>query len=336
MALGVAHFLVDASSNFIMARLLGACAASKVVLLLVAYNFLAFALQAPIGFATDRWRAPRPAMCVGLLLAATAMLVLGQAMWIPLVLTAVGNALFHVGGGTIASLATWRRASGPGLFIAPGAIGVVLGAAAGRSLPAAFTPILVGLLVAAPLGTLLRTTAVRVAVARPTGGRPAVVLALLLFAIAGRSLLGARLGGQLSQTLGIGLPLAIAAFSGKALGGLVGDRVGWTRTAVVAMILSSLLLLVGRHTSWAAVGSMLFFQAVTSITLTALYLVLPTRVGLAFGLASLSLFVGSLPVLFGLDLTLGGPVPFDSLLALLTTVAAWRALTLLDRSATLK
>jgi hypothetical protein len=76
---------------------------------------------------------------------------------------------------------------------------------------------------------------------------------------------------------------------------------------------------------------MFFFQAVTAITLAALYRILPTRVGLVFGCASCAFFVGALPVLLGLDLADFGPVPVDSLLALLTTVAVWRALVLIDR-----
>jgi len=327
IALGVGHFLVDASSNFIMARLLAASAASELVLLLLAYNFIAFALQAPIGFLTDRWRAARPAMCVGLLLAAAAMLVLDQATWIPLLLTGIGNALFHVGGGTIASVATWGRASGPGLFIAPGALGVVLGATAGRTVPAAFMPILVGLLVAAPLGTLAQTGELRRDEPRGMSkqSRAWRAIALLLFAIAGRSLLGARAGGQLSQAFGVGVPLALAALSGKAMGGLFADRIGWAKVAVVAMVSSSLLLLVGRGIGWVGLASMFLFQTVTSITLAALYRVLP-RVGLAFGLASLALFVGALPVLLRLDLGLAGHLPVDFLLALATTLALWRAL----------
>ena len=334
-ALGVVHFLVDASSNFVMARLLRVCAPADLVLLLVAYNFLAFALQPLVGLAADRLRAPRAVMCAGLLLTAAAMLALDQALWLPVLLTGLGNALFHVGGGTIASLATWGRASGPGLFIAPGAIGVVVGAAAGRSVPAALWPIFLGLLAAALLGARVRasgppsTEVARLASAPPAGGK--WVLVLLLLAIAGRSLLGARVGGQLTLQFGIAFPLAVAAFSGKALGGLIGDRVGWKRTAVSSMMLACLLLLAGPHNAWAATFGMLCFQVVTAITLAALYRVLPTRVALVFGCASLALFVGSLPVLLGFDLAGFAPVPVDSLLALLTTIAVWRALARVDR-----
>lgn len=332
-ALGVVHFLVDASSNFVMARLLRICAPADFVLLLVAYNFLAFALQPLAGLGADWLRAPRAVMCAGLLLTAAAMLALDQTLWLPVLLTGLGNALFHVGGGTIASRATWGRASGPGLFIAPGAMGVVVGAAAGRNGSLALWPIFLALLAAAPLGARLPASGpsgpARASVPLPTGAKE--ILVLLLLAIAGRSLLGARVGGQLALHLGIALPLAVAAFSGKALGGLIADWVGWKRTAVPSLILSSLLLLAGQRSAWAATGGMLCFQAVTAITLAALYRILPTRVALVFGCASAALFVGSLPVLLRFDFTTFAPVPVDSLLALLTTIAVWRALALIDR-----
>jgi FSR family fosmidomycin resistance protein-like MFS transporter len=239
VVLGAVHFIVDASSNFVVARLLRNCPASDFVLFLLAYNFLAFALQPLVGLAADRLRAPRGVLGLGLLLSAAAMVSLDQHPLIPLVLTGLGNAMFHVGGGTIASLATWGRATGPGLFIAPGALGVVLGAAAGRSLPLFWWPIFLGLLVTAPLGALLPVNRSPRAESLPIApaSRGMVVFLLLLFAIAGRSLLGARVSGQQALQLGMALPLAIAALSGKALGGLVADWAGWTRTALISLTL---------------------------------------------------------------------------------------------------
>jgi MFS transporter, FSR family, fosmidomycin resistance protein len=136
--LGAVHFLVDASSNFVMARLLRECPAPELISLLVLYNLFAFALQPLVGLAADKLRATRGVMSIGLLFVAAAMVLGDDAGSWPIVTTGLGNAAFHVGAGIIASRATPGQAKGLGLFIGPGAVGVVVGAAAGRSYPAAF------------------------------------------------------------------------------------------------------------------------------------------------------------------------------------------------------
>ncbi len=330
--LGAPHLVVDASSNFVMMILLRPAPPSRVMTLLVAYNFAAFALQPLIGLASDRLRQPRTVMCLGLLLVAAAMLVLEGPFWWPLALTGLGNALFHVGAGTIASVATTGRASGPGLFIAPGAIGVALGVVAGRSAPWAFWPIFVTLLGFAVLGARVPSPEPpQVREAPPTEGAGAI-LSMLLLAIAIRSLLGLRVVGALSAHASWVVPLAAAAFAGKALGGVAADLAGWKRTAVGCLLVSSVLLVFADRGAWVAAAALLCFQGVTAITLGALYVVLPGRISLCFGLACLALFVGGLPPLLHVGLPTLGPVPPEPLLAVVSALAVWRALALLERT----
>lgn len=333
LLLGIAHLVVDASSNFAMMILLRPASFSDAVGLLVAYNFGAFALQPLVGWATNRLGKPRAALSIGLILAAAALLCLDLPRWVPLLLTSLGNALFHVGGGALASLSTEGRASGPGVFIAPGAIGVALGAAAGESAPAALWPLFSALLVFAVLGGMLRCreTPTAEAAAAPSRreGAEAIVF-LLLFAIAARSLLGARALSQLRIHPGWALPLAAAAFAGKAFGGWIADRFGWKRVAVASLLLSSALLAAAGRSVFVAVSAMICFQAVTSITLSALYKAIPGRIGFAFGLACLAIFVGAFPLLIRVDWAALGVIPVDPLLALASLLAVWRSLSLLE------
>lgn len=329
LLLGAAHLLVDASSNFVMMQVLGPSDPADVVGILVAYNLAAFALQPAAGLLVDRLRRPRAAMCLGILLAAAALLVSDLPAWLPVGLTGLGNALFHVGGGTLASRATPGRAAGPGLFIAPGAVGVALGTLAGRTLPGASGPLFVALLAFAIAGGLVPAREPD----RPASPSPAaapagsgVLLALLLAAIALRSFLGARVAATLGIQEGWVLPLAVAAFTGKALGGVVADRLGWTRTAVVALLLSSALLALADRGPALAALAMVFFQAVTAVTLGALYRVLPGRTATAFGLASLAYLAGGFPLLVRVDLSALDGVPLNALVALASVAAVWHAL----------
>ena len=338
LTLGIVHFVVDASSNFVVARLLHAYQTSDWVALLFLYNLLAFALQPLAGLATDLLRAPRGVMAAGLLIASAAMVLGDAAGVLALVLTGIGNSLFHVGAGTIASNATRGRAIGPGIFLGPGAIGVVLGAAAGRSWPSAFWPLLVSLVVFAPVGISLPDPKARSDRALDTQAqvpeRSSAILCLLLLAIAFRAFLGARIGSQLVPHAGPSLvfALAIAACVGKVLGGTIADRVGWKRSAIGFLLASALLVSSSDAGTWVGLCGVALFQAVTSITLASLYRVLPTSMGLGFGLACLALFVGSLPVLFRVDLGWLERAPLNALVSVLSAVAVWGALHWLEDS----
>ena len=335
--LGVVHFVVDASSNFVMAGLLRTRDTAELVTLLFLYNALAFALQPLVGMVTDNWRAPRGVMSAGLLLAAAAMVVAGDAGFVAIVLTGFGNALFHVGAGTLASDSTHARAAGLGIFIGPGAVGVVAGAAAARSYPSAYWILLGALVALAPLGGLLPIAEASKhelhAIEVSTPPRSTSISLLLLAAIAGRAFLGARVGVAVAHQFAGSLvfALAVAACLGKVCGGLLADRAGWKRSSLAFLMTSSLLLFWGTASLWAVLGGIALFQAVTSITLAALYRLLPNHTGAAFGLACLALFVGSLPALLRLELGYLERAPVNALVALLSAIAIWFALWLLDQ-----
>ncbi len=335
--LGVVHFIVDAASNFVVVGLLGTRNTAEVVVLLFVYNALAFALQPLVGVMTDKWRAPRGAVSGGLLLAAAAMVGSDDASGLAIVLTGVGNALFHVGAGTLVSRSNPGRAAGLGIFIGPGAVGVVAGATAARSFPGAHWILLAVLLALAPLSAFLPSAECskdqRHETAAPPPPHSTGILLLLLAAIAGRAFLGARVGATLAHQFAASLvfAFAVAACLGKIFGGLLADRTGWRRSSIALLIAASLLLSGGKASLWRVLGAIGLFQAVTSITLAALYRVLPRHTGVAFGLACLALFVGSLPALLRLELLRWQSAPLDTLVALASAAAIWFALGLLDQ-----
>ncbi|MBI4861090.1 MAG: hypothetical protein HY815_12665, partial [Candidatus Riflebacteria bacterium] len=127
--LGLAHAVVDLATVATVYVEVGLARLpwETVVLAIVAYDGLAFGLQLPIGLLSDRHRVYRPVMFAGLSLT-LAGLCLGVS-W-PLtacVIAGVGNALFHVGAGALVLVLARGRATEPGLFVAPGALGLTLG-----------------------------------------------------------------------------------------------------------------------------------------------------------------------------------------------------------------
>ena len=162
-----------------------------------------------------------------------------------------------------------------------------------------------------------------------------LVLFLLLFSIVVRSLVG-RAGGYLCpRAFAVGVGFACAAFAGKALGGIVSDRLGWLETGVGALVLAAPLVAFGGSHAAAVTVGLFLVQTTMPVTLAATAALLPGRPGTAFGLASLAYIAGFLPTLSGAAKALYGPPAFLALI-LLSAAALYAALRLLRGAVPMK
>lgn len=345
--LGLAHAAVDASSGVVLGQWLPEVDPARLVLYFVLYDACAFALQPLFGMVGDRLARPRALALAGIGLALAALLVPSATPWLPVVVTGVGNALFHVGAGVMASTATPERAAGCGVFIGPGSIGVLVGMLAGAAdaspegLPG------LGLATAWPFATALVASLAVVLALAPgaaawpppprrtprSGGLGVVVAALLLTAIGVRAFVGFAALDAVAGVAHAGIVLALAAFLGKTVGGLVADRWGWRRTSTAALAGAALIFLVDGDSLAVAAAGVVLFQVVTGVTLAGLYGVWPRWIGLGFGLACLALVLGGLPFIAGWHVetrVLVDPALVSGL-TLVAAAAIWGALALLPR-----
>jgi len=102
-------------------------------ILVILYNVLAFGIQALLGFAVDFFKSPRLAVLLGCILTSSSAFTFIYFPVLAVVLAGIGNALFHVGGGSICLNLTPKKASAPGIFVAPGALGLMIGTLLGRN-----------------------------------------------------------------------------------------------------------------------------------------------------------------------------------------------------------
>lgn len=84
---------------------------------------------------------------------------------------------------------------------------------------------------------------------------------------------------------------------GKAVGGYFADRFGAKKVGVWASLLSIPFLLVGNRIMWISIIGVFLFSLIMSITFGMLLSVIRNNPGLAFGVMTLGLFIGMLPVL---------------------------------------
>jgi len=295
---GLAHAVVDALSAGVVitawqeaALTSGAAAGTYFVL----YNALAFGAQPLIGLLVDAARQPRTAAMIGCGLTAASAPLFAWQPWLAVVVIGLGNATFHLGAGSIALQLTPRRAAAPGIFVAPGAIGLFAGTLLGRAGTFVAWPFLLAL---ACLGLAM------VALPRPAtpGARPpwppgvVVTLALVLTCIAVRSLVGFAVVMPWKSPFPFAVAALVVVVLGKALGGVVADRVGWGRTAVGALALAAPLLAFGPNEAPAGSLGLFLVNLTMPVTLVATANLLPGRPAFAFGLSCLALEVGAWPV----------------------------------------
>jgi FSR family fosmidomycin resistance protein-like MFS transporter len=226
--------------------------------------------------------------------------LVGFSPWIMAILLGLGNALFHVGGGSISLDLTPYRASAPGIFVAPGAFGLVVGTMAGRS--GSFNP-----LIAIAALVLICAILIKLDPERGEEGeklswsdnrsKAGLALALILFVIAGRALVGFSFAFPWKQDVLLGIILAAAVAAGKGVGGILADRFGFTEIALIGLIISVPFFMLGANMAAIAITGVFLFQFTMPVTLAAVYRIFPNRPGFAFGLPCLFLLIGTLPAL---------------------------------------
>ena len=317
----VTHAVVDGTcaAIFFWAVTAGLMGGTSVLYAALAYNALAFALQPILGLAIDRLDAPRAAGVVGCLVTAAAVpLALSAHLVLPaLVIAGLGNAVFHLGGGIVSLRHSPGKATAPGIFVAPGAAGLFIGAAVARAGGPIwlFAPLLVAL--AALVGLCGRSRpAPSAAVGRSarSGAGPGVASAVLLVlaVVALRAFAGGAVGFTWKAAPALAIAVVVAVVAGKVLGGIVADRLGLRVAGVGALAVSVPLLVLGYGTPLAGLAALLALNMTMPITLVAMADPLPGHEGFAFGLTCLALFVGAVPLLVGIGVGLG-PVPMVAL-----------------------
>ncbi|MDR2179632.1 MAG: hypothetical protein LBP21_04950 [Synergistaceae bacterium] len=357
----VAHALVDAVCASILTSLtfFGGLNSERALLLYLLYNFLAFAMQAPLGLCLDEIRCPRAAAQIGLGMQTAALAAFPFSPEFGVLLAGLGNALFHLGGGVIALNLTPGRATEPGIFIAPGVVGLFLGLRQGMAAPLSLSVRIMAGTAALALATLTAFLPIPEsylcslsleAVKRKQNKSPLqrdflCAVGLIFFSIAVRSFAGLSVAFPWKNDSFLSIKflpaflLAAAAGGGKALGGFLSDRLGFLRVSTGALLLSIPFTHLGYvQGSYAPVifglAGCLCFQMTMAVTLLAYVRAYPRREAWAFGLACLALFVGALPLLLPLprvvrlSTALNGPAA-RSALTFASILCLWRGLKIL-------
>ena len=317
-AYALCHFVVDfacvSSMLCSVSRVLGESGQGSlevIALSILLYDIVAFTLQLPIGIALDQLDKNSYAALLSYALVGAGVILslvpIALLEWPAILLLAIGNALFHSAGGLSVLNISQKHAGPSGIFIATGAIGVFLGT---QSAQMGRLQIAFSLLVLLFLCALITLVVQKVNkkywnvhnVSFDISGlsfNTLLAIALLSLVVALRSYVGMVMAFPWKSEMLLLVLSILGVFAGKALGGVVADRIGFRTTAIFSLIAAATLFAPSWEIPVMGLLGVFFFNFTMSITLASLANILPNAKGTAFGLASFSLAVGALPALVG-------------------------------------
>lgn len=300
------HFWVDFSCALLMFSQISGTGEWALCALL--YNFCAFALQMPIGLLADRLGHQGRLAALGCALV-TAGWGLAPLPIAAAVAAGLGNACFHVGGGVQVLRDGGDRAAPLGIFVSPGAFGIYFGTLLGRRDGLPGWVAYAGLVLFALVLLLMEHRGGEAAAPEeaPAPDRSALLVLICCFLVV---VLRSYLGMVLSfpwKTGGWALALTCALVLGKAAGGVLGDRLGMVRAAVLSLGLAAVLFCLS-GSPWAGTAAVFLFNMTMPITLWAAARLLPP--GFAFGTLTFALFLGFLPPWLGWPVLLTGGIGY--------------------------
>ena len=320
--LGFSHALVDAICASVT---LGSVfnhniTGESAIFIVLLYNILAFGTQAIIGFGVDRMKNAKFSSIAGIGITASSIFFAGYSAVAAAITAGLGNALFHVGGGRAALIMAPENASIPGVYVAPGAIGLLIGTLSAKYLDVVSGPMLIiAVLSMAALSTSAfpneNTGFSRVRVLKDPGG---VAVLMLLFSITVRSFIGFSIAMPWKNDMLLLITLTLAISVGKAAGGFFADRFGWIETGAGALILSAPLISFQNGSPVPAIIGFMLFNMTMPVTLAAIFKLFPGYPGYSFGLTCLALITGMLPAFTQLR-GFGGPYFIFTLILLSAT-----------------
>lgn len=296
------HALIDASCAAIIAANIawGKTDLRLISFYIILYNTIAFALQVPIGLIVDNIRKPAESAMLGCFLVLVGVLTY-RTVSFALIISGLGNALFHVGGGITALNLKPGKASLPGIFVATGTIGLLIGTIIGESKYFSIWILVILLIVAAVTIFTIKKPAIDYNFkVEESFHKVSIILICVLASIAIRGLVGFMLTYPWKTNIVLLMVFTVAVALGKALGGILGDYFGWTRVTIYGLLISAPLLVLGMNIPVLAILGAFLFNLTMPVTLVVVSNMLPGRAGFSFGLTTLALIIGAFPTFTGL------------------------------------
>lgn len=270
------------------------------------YNCIAFVPQFFWGALRDLFEKFRPGIVsVPLLLSGFLIFFIfkaeGALFWTSLVLLSTGNAMIHVAGAELTIRTSGGTLTPVAVFVSGGSFGVILGQVLAATKMSFWW---IALLCAAMFPLVMAGEMLKKDNPKESDeckgfnyvikGRNVVIVALAaFFIVAVRSYIGYGIPMEWKTTMVQSVILYCFMGVGKALGGIMSDKIGIRKTAFICIIGALPFLILGNKMMIISLIGITFFSMTTAVTLGMVISVMKMAPGAAFGVTTIALFAGA-------------------------------------------
>ncbi len=292
------HFITEVLCFYVLSKIIG----NSVILWMMpfVYDAFAFVPQSLIGYFCDKY----PKVNIGII--GVILLVIGfilfciEISYIALIIVCLGNAFIHVYGAEATLRSSNGKLSHSAIFVSGGSFGVITGKLLAKSHLPFIILAIVGLtmipfILLADCNKENDTSKFNY---HNKNINPLLIVFLAVFVVIVRGYMGYGIPTSWNKTIIQTILLYVTMGIGKALGGILSDSFGMRKIAIISVLGSLPFLLFGDNYMLISLIGIAMFSMTMSITLGLLTSVLKKTPGLAFGLTTIGLFLGTAPIFF--------------------------------------
>ena len=296
------HFIVEVVCFFYLSRITNN--SSFVWLIPFIYDGLAFVPQSIIGYMADKNNKINMGY-IGTVLLIVSYLIFGLSktpIYTSLIILCLGNAFLHIAGAEETINNSDGKLSPAAIFVSGGSFGVITGKLLAKTL---INP----LVMIIPIITIIPCILLTKEYSKKTSNTekfdyikkdisPALIVLIAVFVVIIRGYMGYGIPTTWNKTVIQTVLLFSIMGLGKALGGILSDIFGIRKVAIASTLLAVPFLCFGDNIMIVSLIGVMFFSMTMAITLGILVSVLKRTPGLAFGLTTIGLFLGTVPIFF--------------------------------------
>lgn len=280
------------------------------------YDFLAFVPQFIFGHMYDNFTKIKLEFIAVVLLIISVVGCILDYKILSLLCMGIGNAILHETCAVITTSISDGKLSHSAIFVGFGSFGVVIGQILGKRIAPLWMliPILIIFLILLFTEKYLREENRKFPQFHllKEGLNDKLVIAIVLLIVSFRSFIGYAIPISWKKELWQTVLLFFIMGLGKILGGILSDRYGARKVGVITTILCIPFLVIGDNIMILSIIGVFLFSMTMSITFGMLLDKFHKSPGLCFGLTTIGLFIGVLPVFF---------FPFNTIVNIILIVA---------------
>lgn len=295
------HFVVEVVCFFYLTRISNSPIVWFIPFL---YDAFAFVPQSIIGYINDKY----PKLKVGLI--GVVLLFLGICIfsflnvskYISLFIICLGNCFLHISGAENTLKTSNGKLSTSAIFVAGGSFGVISGRLLAKTsiapwLLLPFILTMIPFVLYADTFMMKESNCSKFNYVKESI-KPGIIILIAVFVVIIRGYMGYGIPTSWNKTVIQNVLLFVFMGIGKAMGGILSDTFGIKKVAIISTLIAIPFLCFGDSIMIISLFGVMAFSMTMSITLGILVSTLKKTPGLAFGLTTIGLFLGTAPIFF--------------------------------------